>query len=124
MPGGAGDARVRVLGGKLEEDGPLDCDRCTRGSIDSGGNREYCLRFHSKMVEQLCWPNSELCPGVGDRGVVLVSARHVPVVVESGEGDGELSVSLSVQADVHCEGGTALRLGPEPAFHGAAGGWC
>ena len=117
LPGGAGDARVRVLGGELEEDGSLDCDRCTRGSIDSGGNREYCLRFHSKMVEQLCWPNSELCPGIGDRGVVLVSAGHVPVVVESGEGDGELSISLSVQADVHGEGGTVLRLGLEPAFH-------
>ena len=76
---------------------------------------DFNIYFKALQICEQVW--SMLCPGVGDRGVVLVSAGHVPVVVESGEGDGELSISLSVQADVHGEGGTVLRLGLEPAFH-------
>ena len=76
---------------------------------------DFNIYFKALQICEQVW--SMLCPGVGDRGVVLVSAGHVPVVVESWEGDGELSISLSVQADVHGEGGTFLRLGLEPAFH-------
>ena len=106
-----------VHSAEFEQDSTLHHEGGLGGTVDTHGNGEDSLSLHTKVMEELDGSHRELSTSVHDCGVVTVPAGPVPVVVEPGEGDTELSIGLPVQRNLHGVGGTEVRLGLQPAMY-------
>ena len=101
---------------ELEQDGALYCKRSLGCTIDPHGDGEDGLALHAKVVEEVDGSHTELCSSIHDRGVIPVPAWSVSVMVESGQGNRELCICLSVQRNLHVVGGAEVRLSLQSAM--------